>query len=344
MSELHLVTGGAGFFGQQLVTRLAKRGVQVRSLDLHRSANLAATIEQIQGDICNRDQVRAAMDGVTCVHSNAAYVPVTRDTKGFARVNTVGSTIVAQEAQRAKVARYFHISTSAIFDLNQSPPYDSNTPLRPFEPYGKAKLAGEQQARDICATANIPFIAIRPRTIIGRGRLGVLDTYFSWMAEDLPIPLIGDGSNLFQFIHADDLLDCYMLVLDQQLTGNFNVGCAQFNTLGADLQATAQAVGSKSRILNLPVKPAIALLRLLDWCNLSPFTPWHYATMHKPFHFNIDPLLKLGWQPQYSNVDMLTEAYHTRKDVLVDNNSSVHLRPLKEKALNLVKLFLRLAR
>jgi 3beta-hydroxy-delta5-steroid dehydrogenase/steroid delta-isomerase len=65
-----LVTGGSGFVGANLVTELLRRGYQVHSFDRVPSAlahhpNLTTFV----GDICNPDDVAAAVAGVDTVSS-----------------------------------------------------------------------------------------------------------------------------------------------------------------------------------------------------------------------------------------------------------------------------------
>jgi hypothetical protein len=67
--------------------------------------------------------------------------------------------------------------------------------------------------------------------------------------------------------------------------------------------------GSSSRVRSLPVPWAIGALRTLDQLQLSPLAPWHYLTYHKPFCFDVQHVLDLGWKPRYSNDDMFREGY-----------------------------------
>ena len=61
-----LVTGGSGFVGANLVTTLLDRGYQVRSFDRAPSPLPAQPgLEVLQGDICDRDFVAAAVDGMS---------------------------------------------------------------------------------------------------------------------------------------------------------------------------------------------------------------------------------------------------------------------------------------
>ena len=56
---------------------------------------------------------------------------------------------------------------------------------------------------------------IRPRTILGHGRLGIFSILFDWM-KIIKIPLLNNGSNLYQFVHAEDLADACILSLNQK--------------------------------------------------------------------------------------------------------------------------------
>ena len=84
-----------------------------------------------------------------------------------------GSRIAAEEAVKAGVQAFIHMSSSAIYGAPKQHPITDATPLQPVEIYGRAKLAGEQAVRAICEPARLPLIVIRPRTILGEGRLGI---------------------------------------------------------------------------------------------------------------------------------------------------------------------------
>lgn len=195
--------------------------------------------------------------------------------------------------------------------------------------------------REICGAAQLPVIVIRPRTILGEGRLGIFQILFQWIQEQRRIYVIGDGRQLFQFVHAHDLMDAYMLAMDANRPGAYNVGTDRFGTLREGLEHLIAHAGSASKVTGLPAGLTINTLRLLDWLRLSPLAPWHYLTYHKPFYFDVRPLLQMGWKPRYSNDEMFQESFdwfREHQDRLVQEAAaSPHRNKVKQRLLALVK-------
>jgi nucleoside-diphosphate-sugar epimerase len=339
----HLVTGGSGFLGNLIARRLHQRGQRVRVLDVWEDPMRPAEIEYVDCDIRDREGVRRAMQGVEIVHHNVALVPLTKSGKKFWEVNVDGSKIAAEEAARAGVRAFIHMSSSAVFGTPPSCPITAETPTRPVEIYGRAKLAGELAVREVCRRDGLTLIVIRPRTILGENRLGIFQILFDWIQAGKNVYVIGGGHGGFQFIHAHDLMDFYMLALDQGQPGVYNVGTDRFGTLREGLEYLIEHAGTRSRVKSLPASLTINGLRVLDWCGLSPLAPWHYLTYHKPFFFDVAPLRVMGWTPRYSNDEMFHESYdwfRANYDRLrAEKAGSAHRRPVREGILWLVKKF-----
>jgi nucleoside-diphosphate-sugar epimerase len=337
----HLVTGGSGFLGNLIARRLLARGESVRILDIWKDLSQPSEIEYIQCDIRNRNGVAEAMRGIDVVHHNVALVPLTKSGKKFWEVNVDGSRLAAEVAAQSGAKAFIHMSSSAIYGTPHMQPIDQTTPYGPVELYGRGKLAGEEAVREVCARTGMPLIVIRPRTILGKGRLGIFQILFEWIRENAPIFVIGDGRNRFQFVHAHDLMDAYMLALEREQGGTYNVGTDRFGTLGEVLANVIKHAGSLSRVRHLPVGLSIGSLRLADKLGISPLAPWHYLTYHKPFHFELKSLHALGWKACYSNDEMFAESYdwfvnhyHKSGKAMV---GSAHRRRVSEGILWLIK-------
>lgn len=337
----HLVTGGSGFLGNLITQRLLAQGESVRILDVWEDPQRPAEAEFVLCDIRNRDGVRRAMQGVDVVHHTVALVPLTKSGTEFHDVNVNGSRIAAEVAVEAGVSAFIHMSSSAIYGAPAHCPVTAQTPYRPVEIYGRGKLAGETVVRETCERHGLPLIVIRPRTILGEGRLGIFEILFDWIQDQRKVYVLGSATGGLQFVHAHDLMDFYLLALARQQPGNYNVGTPEFGSLRNDLNDLIAYAGSRSRVVSLPAGPAIAALQALDWLNLSPLAPWHYLTYHKPFHFDVSPLLALGWQPAYSNQRMLRESYDWflahPEAIGQKQGGSVHRSTVRQQFLGLLK-------
>ena len=117
-----LVTGGSGFVGANLVTTLLDRGYRVRSFDRAPSPLPAQPgLEVLQGDICDRDFVAAAVDGIDTVFHTAALIElmggasVTEDyrQRSFA-ANVDGTKNLVHAAQAAGVKRFVYTASNSV--------------------------------------------------------------------------------------------------------------------------------------------------------------------------------------------------------------------------------------
>jgi nucleoside-diphosphate-sugar epimerase len=158
-------------------------------------------------------------------------------------------------------------------------------------------------------STDVSLAIVRPRTIIGPDRGGIFELFFSWISEGKPIFTIGKGNKPFQFIHVDDLVAAILVIARNSSSGVFNIGTDRYASLKSVFEELILHAGSKSRVLALPKGLTIGALFALELLKLSPLTSWHYRTLPRAFHFNIAPIKNLGWSPDYSNSEMLIEAY-----------------------------------
>jgi nucleoside-diphosphate-sugar epimerase len=174
------VTGGSGFVGSTITRALHNRGERVRVLDVWKDETLPKDVEFIQADINDLDAVEKAMNGVQFVHHNVALVPLAKAGNRYWTVNVDGTRTALRAARSAGVKMFCHMSSSAVFGSPESMPITNDTPLAPIEIYGRAKLAAEELVKQ-AGREGVPVSVIRPRTIIGTGRLGIFEILFDWI-------------------------------------------------------------------------------------------------------------------------------------------------------------------
>jgi nucleoside-diphosphate-sugar epimerase len=335
-----LVTGGSGYFGSLLVRRLVDAGHQVRVFDLHDADDRPASVEFVAGDIRDAAIVRTAVDGVDIVMNNVAQVPLARDLRLLRTVNVDGTRRLLEASAAAGVAKVIHTSSSAVFGIPETNPVLPTTVPSPMEAYGHAKLAAEWACLD-AAREGLDVSIVRPRTILGHGRLGIFGILFDWIADgDDPI-VLGDGSNRYQFVHSDDLAEVCLLAADKQGPGIFNVGTDRFGTMRETLAALCDHAGTGAVVRSVPAGPASVAMALSSRLGLTPFAPYHWLMYSKSMWFDLDHLQdQLGWTPHWSTDDMFAQSYDwfvANRGAAVDERASHHRRSARQGALQLVK-------
>lgn len=338
--QVALVTGGAGYFGSLLVQRLLAAGQHVRVLDVNRPDPVPPGLEVVQGDVRDAAIVRRACEGVDVVHHNVALVPLARDKQGFWTVNEGGTRNVLASALDAGARKVVHMSSSAVYGAPDRNPVDETTIPTPGEDYGRAKLAAERLCQEFRARG-LDVTIIRPRTIMGHGRLGIMQILFEWVRRGDPVPVLGGGRNVYQFIHADDLADACLLAADRSGHADYNVGAERFGTMVETLEGLVGHAGTGSRIVSVPMRPAEVVTRLAGRVGLSPLGPYHALMYGRSLWFDIRKAREeLGYRPRFGNVEMVCQSYDWyvahRGEVLARRGGSPHSMAVKQGVLGVV--------
>ncbi len=336
-----LVTGGSGYFGSLLVQRLVDAGHHVRVLDLHEADDRPAEVEMVIGDVRDDAAVGRAVAGCDVVFNSVAQVPLARDEQLLRSVNVDGTALLLNHAQRLGVRKVVHISSSAVFGVPASNPVLPSTVPSPVEAYGHAKLAAEWACLE-AVSKGLDVTIIRPRTILGHGRLGIFGILFEWVADGADIFVLGKGDNRYQFLHADDLTAVCMLAAKAPGAAVFNAGTDRFGTMRESLESLCTHAGTGSQVRSLPVRPAEAMMKAAATAHLAPFAPYHWLMYSKSLWFDIDHVGDtLGWQPKWSNEEMLADSYdwflRNRGDT-AGLGRSHHRTIAKQGALRLLKV------
>jgi nucleoside-diphosphate-sugar epimerase len=327
--------------GIALVRRLLAAGNQVVIYDVREpeAPELEGDVEFVRGDVRDAASLRLAARGIDRFFHLAALVPLTRAGRAFWEVNVRGTENAIDAACAVSAQHFVHLSSCAIYGVPRQLPVREDTPPSPLGKYAASKLAGERVALG-ARRRGLRVAVVRPRTVIGPGRLGILDLLFDWIRRGRPILLPGSGRALFQLVSNRDLAEAMVLASAAKADGEFNVGADRFATLREDLDEVARRVGSSSRVVGVPAGLARAGLQLLDWLRLSPLVDWHYKIIDKEFWFdNERPRNELGWRPIDSNVEMLCQAYEWYRGHfagLGPGSRSTHRSPIPRGLLRLV--------
>jgi nucleoside-diphosphate-sugar epimerase len=293
--SLWALTGGSGFLGLHLSRRLLADGHSVRSLDLE--ANEVQDVDALVGDVRDVRAAEALCGGADVVVHAAAVLPIRGSRRLLRSVNVDGTSTMLAAAAEAGVRRVVFISSAVVLP-------------RPIEPYGRTKAEAERLCADFAARG-LGVTILRPQAFVGPGRLGVFGILFRWIAEGRRVYTLGPGSNRYQLLDVDDLVDAVLLAAERPVPDKaLALGAREFGTVASDLRALIQHAGSRSTLTPLPVRPARALLRTLDLARLSPLDEWHYRTADRDCFVDVSVAeRRLGWVPRYSNRESLARAY-----------------------------------
>ena len=206
-----LVTGGGGFLGGAIIERLVARGDAVRSVSRGDYPNLADMgVEQIRGDIEDRQAVETACRGVELVFHVAAKPPPWGTYREYYKTNVIGTQNVIDGCTRNKISCLVYTSTpSVVFDgtdmqgADESVPY----PARFNAFYPKTKAIAEQLV--LKATGKrLRTVVLRPHQIWGPG-----DPHFAprLIARAKKLKRIGSGDNLVDTTYIDNAADAHIL-------------------------------------------------------------------------------------------------------------------------------------
>ena len=343
----YLVTGGAGYFGSALINRLLinKRN-KVISYDLNKSHIKNHNFISVLGDIRDQKKLSKYLNSVDVVFHNVAQVPIAKDKDLFWSVNRDGTKKLLESCLQNKVKKLIYTSSSAVFGIPKKNPVTNSTIPIPSEDYGKAKLAGERLCFEY-KKKGLNCSIIRPRTILGTGRLGIFQILFEWVYQGKNIPVIDNGENIYQFIHADDLAEASIKLSKLDKDYVINVGAESFGSMRETLEALISHAKTKSKIRSLPLYFTEKAMNLSSSLGLSPLGPYHALMYGRSLYFETNQTFKiLGFKPHYDNKSMIIESYDwyvkNRNTILNlgSKNASLHQSPLKQRILKLIPYFL----
>jgi nucleoside-diphosphate-sugar epimerase len=253
MSDLVLVTGGAGYVGASLVEQLREAGRPVRVLDrfLHEQDPVGARLEELgaeirRGDVRDETARRSALEGAGALVHLAAIVgdpACARDPELAQAVNVDATRAIADEAREAGVRHMVFASTCSNYGRMADPTVavDETAELAPVSLYAEQKVEVETLLLS-GATAPMAATCLRLATVYGvaaRMRFDLTVNEFTrdlWADRELEV----FGEQFWRpYVHVRDAARAMTMVLDagpDAMGGEvFNVGDSDENYRKLDL-------------------------------------------------------------------------------------------------------------
>lgn len=276
-----MVTGGGGFIGSHLASRLTSLGHAVRVLDnfaTGRRSNMLAMdgkVELVEGDIQSYERVHNAVRGCEIVFHQAALPSVPRsvqDPLTSNATNVIGTLNVLLAARDAGVHRVVFASSSSTYGANSALPKSEDLAPAPMSPYAVAKLACEGYCRSFSVVYGLETVALRYFNIFGPRQdprsqyAAVIPNFIAALINGDRPTIFGDGDQSRDFTYVDNVVDANLLAMSSPIAaGNvYNVACGERVTINDLFRGLRDLLGSDMEPLYTDSRPGEVSHSLAD--------------------------------------------------------------------------------
>ncbi|HEX5760977.1 MAG TPA: NAD-dependent epimerase/dehydratase family protein [Thermoanaerobaculia bacterium] len=304
-----LVTGGLGFLGSHLCTRLATAGETVRILARpeRRAEAPDSPHEIVWGDVRDPAAVERAVRGTEVViHLASNFRRAGSDAKEAYPINVEGTRNVAEACLRAGVRQLIHCSTIGVHGSVVEVPAREESALSPLDLYQETKLLAEDEVWRAHRRDGLPATVLRPASIYGPGDRRMLKLFR--LIQKRRYVMLGDGKAFFHPAYVEDVADAFVLALrNERADGEtFIVGGEEYVSLNEVVAMIAEELGVPPPRLRFPLAPIMALAALCERL-CAPFgvePPLHRRRVSFFWSrraFSIEKARQvLGFQPRFS--------------------------------------------
>jgi nucleoside-diphosphate-sugar epimerase len=216
-----VVTGAAGWLGQNLVRALVAQPERTRVRCLVRDAGTAAQldvvspkIETVVGDVRDPAAVDRLFDGVgdASVFHSAAVIHPQRSTRELFDVNVGGTQLVLDRARRVQTIRFAHVSSNSPFGANPTVTdrFTEDSEYAPYLAYGQSKLEAEELVQRGHARGDVPTVIVRPPWFYGPFQPARQTQFFAAIRRGR-FPCVGNGTQRRSMVYTGNLVDALLL-------------------------------------------------------------------------------------------------------------------------------------
>jgi nucleoside-diphosphate-sugar epimerase len=267
-----LVTGGAGFIGSHVATRLVELGHRVRVLDdfstgrRENLAHLEGKTELLEADIRNPQVCMRACEGIDFVFHHAAIPSVPKsidDPQASHDANVNGTFNILRAAARQKVRRVIYAGSSSVYgDIEESPKHEGLRPA-PLSPYAVQKLTGELYCTAFYHCWGLETITLRYFNVFGQRQdphstyAAVMPAFVTAILRGEPPTVFGDGEQTRDFTCIDNVVHGNMLAMQAKETHGeaVNVACGDEISVNEVIAVINRLLGTGATARHVDPRP-----------------------------------------------------------------------------------------
>ena len=229
-----IVTGGAGFIGNNIVRQLLKQNHTPIVIDnlcrgkIERISSLDVEFHKV--DIRDFDQLRNILKNSDGVFHEAALTDVQESftkQQEYIDVNVKGTENVFRIAKEFDL-KVVYASSSSVYGNPKKIPINENSERNPINPYGKTKLDDEFLAEKY-SKDNVSIIGLRYFNVYGEGQTGsyagVITKFLNRLKEKKSPIIFGAGTQIRDFIFVGDVALANIVAMQSNVkNGFYNIG------------------------------------------------------------------------------------------------------------------------
>ena len=313
----HVVIGGGGFTGGWLVQDLRRDDCEVLVCDVQGQPEVEqAGASFLRVDVTDDKSVATlpltSDDIVYMLAARQYHLAVPRRGRGdfFEAVNLEGLRLVLEHMRRCGCHRMVYFSTDMVYGIPKAIPVGVDHERNPLGEYGLSKKKSEDLVFEY-RKQGMNITIFRPRLIIGPGRLGVLTRLFDAILKNLPVPLIGNGSNSYQMVSVFDCVSAIRCAVAKGIpNGQYNLGSDNPPSVHRLLGQLIREKGSRSALIKTPGGLVKLVLAGLDKLGLTVLYREQFAIADIDYLVDIERTKsELDWKPMHSDQQMIQAAF-----------------------------------
>ena len=295
-----LVTGAAGYVGSYLINKLLEDerfadyeivGVDnflVGKKENYELIKKNGRVKLLQGDICDREFVDDLLKDTEIVYHLAAIsgvVQCNRNPMLAFKVNVEGTLNLLENSAKKGVEYFIFPSSSAVYGNLSEDMAKEDMPTKPLNNYGAMKVSCEALCLGYYNSYGLGTVILRFTNIYGVGTYPkwrtVVSNFILRALKGEPLTIHGTGEQRRDFVHIDDVIEIYKLVITPKAKGEtFNAGSGYT----ASVKELAEIIKEISSKKGKEVKITFEKAR---------------EPKERTFGYDIGKLKSLGFKPKY---------------------------------------------
>jgi dTDP-glucose 4,6-dehydratase len=246
-----LITGGCGFIGSNFINYIFnEEKYKIVNFDaMYYCANennilkhirKSSKYELVKGNLCDINFINYVIETNNITHiihfAAQSHVDNSFDNSlQYTQDNILGTHTLLEVCRKyGKIERFIHVSTDEVYGESMLEDDEfhktEHSVLCPTNPYAATKAGAELIAQTYYHSYKMPIIITRGNNVYGPNQYPekIIPKFIELLKSNKKVTIQGDGSCIRAFMHVDDALRAFEIILEKGKIGEiYNIGCDQ---------------------------------------------------------------------------------------------------------------------